>query len=91
MGLASAHRVTNLLQGTNLDDWEFIQRDGAAWYWRHTNAAGVTRESTVSFEREIDCIGNAIYHGYVPRLHTASEAQQGAGHGGLPASFFHAS
>lgn len=49
-----------------MDTWEFLQRDNEGWYWRHTNAVGAVRTSTVPFESESDCIGNAIYHGYLP-------------------------
>jgi hypothetical protein len=49
-----------------MDTWEFLQRSDGAWYWRHANAAGAVRHSTIGFESEADCIGNAIYHGYLP-------------------------
>jgi len=48
-----------------MDKWEFLQRSDGAWYWQHTSASGATRESAVCFECEADCIGNAIYHGYL--------------------------
>ena len=49
-----------------MDTWEFLQQDDGAWYWRHTNGAGSVRTSAACFEFESDCVGNAIYHGYVP-------------------------
>lgn len=50
-----------------MDTWEFLQRHDGAWYWQHTNAAGAVRVSPACFDSESDCIGNAIYHGYLPR------------------------
>ena len=49
-----------------MDTWEFLQRNNGAWYWRHTNASGAVRTSAACFECESNCIGNAIYHGYLP-------------------------
>jgi hypothetical protein len=54
-----------------MDTWEFLQRSDGAWYWRHANAVGAVRYSAVSFESEADCIGNAIYHGYLPHPSSA--------------------
>lgn len=50
-----------------MDTWEFLQQNDGAWYWRHTNAVGAVRTSAACFESESDCVGNAIYHGYLPR------------------------
>lgn len=48
-----------------MDKWEFLQRHDGAWYWQHTSASGAMRVSTVCFKCEADCVGNAIYHGYL--------------------------
>ncbi len=58
-----------------MDTWEFLQRHDGAWYWRHTNAAGAVRMSAVCFESESDCVGNAIYHGYLPRAPLAGRSR----------------
>lgn len=53
-----------------MDTWEFLQRNNGAWYWRHTNSAGAVRISAACFQSESDCVGNAIYHGYLPHMPT---------------------
>jgi hypothetical protein len=55
-----------------MDKWEFLQRHDGAWYWQHTNAAGAVRTSAACFDSESDCVGNAIYNGYLPRPSVAS-------------------
>jgi hypothetical protein len=50
----------------DMETWEFLQRESGAWYWRHTSSSGAVRTSAVSFECRSDCVGNAIYHGYLP-------------------------
>ncbi len=61
-----------------MDRWEFLQRNDGAWYWQHTNAAGAVRMSTVCFESQSDCVGNAIYHGYLPLAPMTARARMAA-------------
>jgi hypothetical protein len=50
----------------DMETWEFLQHHSGAWYWRHTSSSGAVRTSAVGFECESNCVGNAIYHGYLP-------------------------
>jgi hypothetical protein len=59
-------QISEQKMGHDMETWEFLQRESGAWYWRHTSSSGAVRTSAVCFECKSNCVGNAIYHGYLP-------------------------
>ena len=46
--------------------WTFWRGRDGCWRWRQTSRGGFTRVGAVRYRGLQDCMGNAIYHGYVP-------------------------
>jgi hypothetical protein len=48
--------------------WRFLQHRNASWCWTQTDNAGRTiRQSERQFFSRVDCIADAVRHGYLSR------------------------
>ena len=45
--------------------WEFLEDTSGQWRWRTSDPAAARAESCKTFKSGIDCVANALRHGYL--------------------------